>query len=215
MRSAIALFSLLALAGCDLHHLGAGIAGDGKLKTDSRTVGAFHAIEVDGAYTIEVVSGSAPKLSIETDSNLLPLVLTGVKDGVLTITNKKSISPTKCVIQIGTQNLESLALDGAGTIHVKDLDEKSFRLSVDGAGTITLAGKADSVEIGLDGAGTIDASELKSTKSLAKMDGTGTIKVHATEQVDADINGAGSILYGGNPKTVNQKVDGVGSIRAL
>ena len=54
------------VAGCNW----VGIRGNGHIKTDERTIGAFTNIDASGAFRIEWKSG-APALSITTDENLL------------------------------------------------------------------------------------------------------------------------------------------------
>src|SRR4029450_3988311 len=50
-----------------------GIRGNGNIKTDERTIGAFANIHASGAFTIEWQNG-APALRITTDESLLPYI---------------------------------------------------------------------------------------------------------------------------------------------
>ncbi len=58
---------VVLIAGCRW----AGIRGNGNIKTDERTIGAFANLRASGAFTIEWQNG-APALRITTDENLLP-----------------------------------------------------------------------------------------------------------------------------------------------
>src|SRR5579885_2595681 len=78
------------LAGC--HRLR--IKGDGVIKTESRPISEFSAVDISGGYEITWSSGK-PSLSISTDENLLPLIRTEVSGGTLQIdTRRKALWPT-------------------------------------------------------------------------------------------------------------------------
>jgi hypothetical protein len=54
---------------------------------------------------------------------------------------------------------------------------------------------------------------LEAAKIKAKVSGAGDAKVFATQSLDADVSGAGSIIYKGNPADRNVSISGAGSVR--
>ena len=75
--------ALLLLSGC--HHKFGQATGSGTMKVEKRTVPSFTAVDISGAYNVEIAVQKEPGLEIEGDDNLLPLVTTEVRNGVLEI----------------------------------------------------------------------------------------------------------------------------------
>jgi len=64
----------------------------------------------------------------------------------------------------------------------------------------------------LGGSGKINGEQLKASSVKVTVDGSGEANVYASEQLDADLSGSGSIRYSGNPAKIYQKDNGSGSI---
>src|SRR5436309_12884743 len=79
---------LLVLSGCKFNK----VSGSGAMKLDKRSVPAFTAVDISGAYEVEIVVQKEQSVEIEGDDNLLHLIKTEVKNGVLEFSNEKSIS---------------------------------------------------------------------------------------------------------------------------
>ena len=56
--------------------------------------------------------------------------------------------------------------------------------------------------------------QLIARNAKAALAGDGSIMLTATHRLTARVSGSGTILYGGNPPHVNQKVTGSGTISA-
>src|SRR5688572_22767953 len=67
-----------------------GIKGDGVIKSESRPVSEFSALEVEGAYKVKWTKGK-PGLTISTDQNLLPLIKTVVSGNTLQIHREENL----------------------------------------------------------------------------------------------------------------------------
>ena len=61
------------------------ISGSGVLTTENRELNAFIAISVDGIANVNIVQGNAQSVKITADDNIIGLVKTEIKDGVLEI----------------------------------------------------------------------------------------------------------------------------------
>src|SRR5215831_16034744 len=70
-----------------------GIRGNGRTKTEDRTVSAFTEIDAGGAFAIEWQSGP-PALRIKTDENLLSYIESGVSGDTLHLRTHGQILPT-------------------------------------------------------------------------------------------------------------------------
>src|SRR6266403_6023012 len=98
MKRKIVVFLLVAcslvLSGCKFNR---GIAGSGVRKTEKRDLKSFNAIDTTGAYEIDVTCQKPASFEIEADDNILPLIKTEVRDGILFVTSEQRISPSRAV----------------------------------------------------------------------------------------------------------------------
>src|SRR5690242_7106192 len=109
---------VVTFAGCKF---GRGVAGSGNRKTEKRDLKPFSAIDTSGAYEVNVTCQKPPSVEIEADDNLLPLIKTEVRDGILFVSDEKdfhsSNSPT---LRITMSELNSVTNRGAGEVNIKD-----------------------------------------------------------------------------------------------
>lgn len=206
----VCLVLMVVFAGC---HINRGVKGSGNRKAEKRTLAAFKAIETTGAYTAEVVCQKSATFEIESDDNILPLIKTEVRDGVLYVSNEERIDPSKGVIlRISLPELTAVTSRGVGDITVQDANADSLAIDSTGAASIKAAGKAKTATISSTGAGDIDASRLLTEKAKVTVTGAASVIVYASDNLDVTVSGAGSVDYLGNPKSVNKSVSGIGSV---
>jgi hypothetical protein len=236
------LFSFLALGLVLVTACGFNLVptrGSGNVVTEARTVSNFHQIDLTGAGEVNITQGDTESLTIETDDNILPLIVTRVDNGLLSIgldPNRTglSIAPTRIVFTVAVKNLDSLKVSGAGNIRAQALKSdnlavttsgagnitlgpvqaKTLNLRLSGAGNVTVSGQVESQDAALSGLGNYNAADLSSTNAKVALSGAGSATVWATGTLNAQISGAGSINYYGSPQ-VSQNISGVGSIKGL
>lgn len=200
----------VALSGCSI---GKGVKGSGNRKTEKRDLAAFKAIDTTGAYEVELTCQKPASFEIEADDNILPLIKTEVRDGVLYVTSEKSYNPSRAVrLRLNLPELIAVSSRGAGEINVQDAKSDDLKIESAGAASIKAAGKVKSVTISSAGAGDIDSSRLQAEKARVTVAGAASVNVFASEQLDVSVSGVGSVNYSGNPKTVNKSVSGIGSV---
>ncbi len=211
MKLALLLLCSMSLGGCALSHFGSGTPGSGKLTTVKRSVGAFSKVLSEGPADVQITVGKTTSIEVTIDDNLEKHLKTTVKNDQLIISTDKSVNPTKLKVVITTPSLSEFGIDGAGDAKISGIEGATFVAQIDGAGTIDLTGRANSVKLGIDGAGDIHAFDLKSSKVSASINGAGTIELHADTDLDAEINGAGDIRYRGGA-SVKKSIEGAGSV---
>jgi hypothetical protein len=205
----IAAFGFL-LTGCKFER---GLAGSGVRKTEKRDVKSFSAIDTTGSYTIDVTCQKAAGLEVDADDNILPLIKTEVRDGILFVSNDQPYHSSKTVtLRITVPDLNSVANHGAGQIKIVDANSSDLKIDSTGAASVEAAGTAKSIQISSTGAGEIDTSKLHADKAKVEVSGAASVDVYASEQLDVNVSGAGNVNYSGNPKTVNKHVSGIGSV---
>src|SRR5258708_2714183 len=201
----LALSSLLLFTGC------LGVHGSGVRKTEKRDLPAFTSIETTGAFEVELTCQKPASFEIEADDNILPLVETEVKGGVLRVTTTKNYSSSGGIaLRINVPNLESVRSTGAGKFHILDLKNASFKIESTGAATVVAEGQSKSIEISSTGAGKIDAHDLRANTADVRVTGAAGVEVNASDELDVTA-GAGRVTYSGSPK-VNKHISGAGEV---
>jgi len=191
------------------------IVGSGRLISEMRSVSPFTGIRVVNFGKVFITQDTVSTLRIEADDNILDRVETSVTNGQLIVGlrqgtyNNVTLNVTASMRDI--RSLESVGAADFRTLAPVHLDSIDCRIT--GAGSVSLAGTANVESVEITGAGDVHNFGLVASYCFASISGTGTIEVTATQQLDAVIAGAGTIVYAGNPPIVHQSITGVGSIR--
>lgn len=228
-----------ALLGCGKFNANV-TRGSGKVTTENRAVNDFRSVVLAGVGDMTIMQSDSESLTITAEDNLIPLITSEVKNGVLTVGVKPglaetSILPTQPIkYELHVKNLDSLELSGAGNITAPALKTENLKLDSSGAGAITLNqldlknliatlsgagalkvnGQGDSQSITLSGLGAYEAGDFKTKTASVNISGAGGATVWATDALDGKISGAGGISYYGSPQ-VRQSISGVGAIKQL
>lgn len=208
-RIAIVLAALLlGLLGC---HFG-GVHGSGVRKTEQRNLPTFTAIETTGAFVVQVNCQKPPSFEIEGDDNILPLIQTEVRNGVLRVSSTKRYSTRDPIsLRITVPDLTSVSSTGAGKFTVSDLKNENFEIHSTGAALVIAEGQTHSVKISSTGAGKIDSHDLLAGKVEVTVTGAASVDVYASDQLDVTVSGAGRVTYSGDAK-VNKHISGAGQV---
>ncbi len=215
----IAFIVMAATLACSIT-LGNGktVAGSGKIISESRSVSKFTSIELAGSGNVTVQVGKPQSISVEADDNIVPLIETTVKGSKLVIGIKSNTSITTkqpIRITVTVEALDGVSITGSGNVTVKDLNADHINIELSGSGNITVEGSAKDLQVTLNGSGTIMTGDLKVESANVKLTGSGNITVNASQSLDANLSGSGTIKYRGNPPKVNQKVTGAGVINSI
>ncbi|MEP6754688.1 MAG: head GIN domain-containing protein [Chthonomonadales bacterium] len=216
-----ALVGLGGLAGCsqlqkavNVVHGTNGVHGSGNVVTKSVTVTGFHSLNLMGSGSVKITQGATESLTITADDNILPLLISDVKDGELTLDIKhgKSINSSKPVqYDLTVKSLDQIHLNGSGQINSSSLKGDSLKVDLTGSGDISLAGSADAVTVELSGSGQFVGTDMKCKTAKVTIGGSGKAILAPKDTLDIDISGSGSVEYFGTPK-VTKNITGSGTI---
>lgn len=214
MKISILLILALTVAGCShMRGLSHDVVGSGVIKTEKRPVTSFTSIEASGAFDIEVACQKEPSLEIEGDDNLLPLIKTEVSGNTLKIKPEKSFSVKKSIrIRITVANIDDISSSGATSFHVTEVKNEKMTIEASGASSFDMSGETVALDMELSGASKVEAERLKAARVKITLSGAGKANVFASEELDANVSGAGNVTYAGEPKKVYKKVSGVGTV---
>lgn len=224
-------FALLAFASCNFNQ----VRGNGHVVSKSFNKTGFKDIDVSSSIDVVLKQGPDYSVRIDAEENMLPLIdvrkegdklIVGFRDNI-------SVNPTRDVKVYITapefRNLEGsgactysnndvikgnelqLDLSGACNTHL-NVDVNKLGIEASGASEIDVKGKA--VYFSVDGSGStsVSAFQLMSENATIDLSGAGDAEVFASKSLKADLSGAGSVSYKGNPATVNKEISGAGSV---
>jgi hypothetical protein len=209
--------------------------------TEERDVSGFTGIDMGTFGKVVITQGEDESLTIKGSDNVVPLVKTTVRGGVLSIEMDENINPlgvnnaedvlsfTITVkdmsslavsgladVEMGSLDLHADALDmsGAGHVQLSELAAQGVDITMSGLGGVEVAGEATHATINISGAGEVDAGDLECQTADVTISGLGTATVWVTDELTGNISGAGNVRYYGDPAT-NTESTGVGQFESL
>ncbi|MGH8559428.1 MAG: head GIN domain-containing protein [Methylococcales bacterium] len=191
------------------------VKGSGVLGREHRTVGDFHEVVIHGGLDVDFTRDDDVSVSLSGDDNLLKVITTDVKLGVLHIGSKESYeTKIPLLATLTAPSLSALEINGSGDVKLNDLKEKTLTLNLNGSGDVQADGSTDELSVRISGAGNMDAKQLTSDNAVIQIVGSGDMEVNVKDSLDVSIIGSGNVTYYGNPKSVEPKIIGSGDVEA-
>jgi hypothetical protein len=232
------MLTLLGAPGCRLrlgNILTPGVPGSGTIVEEMRQVGPFNAIEVHGALQARVEIADESALKLIGDDNLLPMIVTQVRDGRLVVEVKapQGIEPTRPIEIIattptltgatahGASTIEAalspaasatLAAYGASRVAARVPEAAALSIEAAGASRVEVAGQAREVAISASGASQVKAEGLAAETARVEASGASSAKLQAARSVEGEASGASNIAVRGNPATRRVGTSGASSV---
>lgn len=228
---AAAAAALAVLAGCGA------VSPSGPTATEERDVPVgVTAVRLEGTGDLVLRTGDDPHLEVTARESALE-ELTVTEDGgvlVLGIRSRfglfRDLGPIDWELTLpevdgvavdGTGDVDGdlvpgedleVRVDGTGAVRLDGVDVERLTVRIDGTGLIVLAGRTTEQEVRIDGTGAYDGRNLTSAVAEVRVNGTGGADVEVTDELRAEVDGTGTITYGGAPRVFSQ-VDGLGAVR--
>jgi hypothetical protein len=211
------------------------VKGNGNVVTQTRTTSDYDGISVGGSFDVILVKGKEGKITLKGEENILPYIETEIKGNNLKIQFKKNVNvktTRRLTVTVTFQDIDKISLGGSGNVMSKDLikasslkvsiggsgnieaqvDAENLKAAVAGSGNIKLTGNADQLTCSIAGSGDVKAYGLQTDTTKASIAGSGSVRVSVKTKIKASIAGSGSVYYKGNPKYVDSKSAGSGSV---
>jgi Putative auto-transporter adhesin, head GIN domain len=189
------------------------VVANDEIRTEERRPQAYSGIKLDIPAELTFAPSSATFLRITGPSNILPLVTSETEDEELVIGLAESVSLRSPIrIVAGSPQLNVVNVAGSGMVKAVGLSGRPLRLSLSGSGSITAAGKAETVDVRISGSGDVDASAVSALRLIAEISGAGSLRASATRGVVADISGSGAMVVRGDPAERKINVAGSGRV---
>lgn len=191
----------------------------------SKNAPTFNYTQAPGSSSLEVTMDENlfDKLSIEQNSGRLTI---RAKEGKIRPTqliingsssDLKNVSVSGCMDFVAESpvNFEDVSFDvsGVGDVKLSALSSDKFRCGLSGVGKVYLTGQIKEGRFDVSGVGKVYAFDCPVEDLKCSVSGVGGMEVNATESLNANTSGVGSIKYKGSPKELKKSASGVGSIK--
>lgn len=185
--------------------------------TETRELPEFSNITSQGVYKLVVNAGQKQSVVLDGGKEFLDKIKTSVSGDRLVISmaeTKNQNWKDKVTITINVPQLKEFQSEGVGSTTLSHLAGDRFTLNYQGVGSLTATGSVNKLVLHAQGVGLLDAKGLTAREVQATLEGVGSVDVRATDSLDANVQGVGSLTYYGKPKKVNKSVEGVGRVHA-
>lgn len=210
------------------------INGSGNVIKETRQLESFNAIDIGGAFEIELIKSNEEKIVIETDDNIMPAIKTRVSGNELRVDNEVDINnPTELKLTIYYKSLQEIDLSGAASLFSSDVletpeldmdcsgaSEITLNLKVgqfsgefSGASKLELEGNINKAELDISGASVVRAYGLEIRNLELEASGAAVVKVLVLDNLKIEASGASSVRYKGEPNIELSDISGASSVR--
>jgi hypothetical protein len=181
---------------------------------ESRDVSGFEEVELRGAGNLSIEQTGSESLTVEAEEDVLPRLKTEVVNDRLIIGPKPdtTIHTTAPInYKLTVEALDALEVSGSGDVEAEGIKTDRLAVTIGGAGKLMIGGEAEEQDIDISGSGAYWAEGLDSKVVKIGVSGSGSAIVNASEELDANVSGAGSVEYVGDP-TVEQNTSVAGRV---
>lgn len=149
---------------------------------------------------VEALRLSAGRLTFDDDDGRIDHVVFGWGDS----------APLR--ITVTAPSVNAFNLSSSGDLLIRDYDQPSLFVAIDGSGEVDATGRTDTVELDISGSGEADFSGLLTRDADIEISGSGEAIVGPTGAARIDISGSGDVDLTRRPATLNQSISGSGDI---
>ncbi len=226
------------LSGTELFQIGDGsgerISGSGNVITENRPVSGFSRVRMEIPGNLEIHQDASEALTVSGEDNILPLLVTQVSGGQLTIRFKPStnVQPNKPLqISLTVKNLAGLEVSSHAKVTVKPITTGNFRLTLSSSGSIEmeeiqadqiigtlsssgdirLKGSARQLNLTVTSSGSFQAGDLRVQDVDVRLSSSGDVTVWAVEALKVNLTSSGNVAYYGSP-TVTKTITSSGEL---
>lgn len=207
--SSFLLFAGL-LAGC------ADVTGSGTMAEETRATGSFTRVSTHSGIELALTIGPATSVKLSGDDNLLPLVLTEVSGGELSIEfddMQGFSSEIGLRAEVSAPEIVGVGASGGSTLRADGIDADAFSVEVSGGSPVSLHGSCGALDLSASGGSTIDGFGLACKKAALDLSGGSKAELSVSDEVSADLSGGSEVTIAGSPKITHQELSGGSTLK--
>jgi hypothetical protein len=206
-----------------------GFSGSGNLATQERNISGIKSVSVSAGMNLYIEQSGSESLRIEADDNVIPKILTEVKDGNLVIKYKPWLfgfgginvkSPVNIYLTVAdidaisassgaylessTINTDSLKITlSSGSSGKVEIEVSGLIVDLSSGSNLEIEGTAEQQEADLSSGVKYDAYDLKSLQATLDVSSGAVADINVSERLDVDISSGATVRYIGTPKIVS------------
>ena len=228
------LFTMITAASGCLYQ-GKRVSGDGRVTTETRSVGDFRRLVVDGDMQVILSQGPLSAARITAESNIQPYITLTNQGDELTVGFRDYVSVAatqKIRVYLRVPDPEALTLTGSGEISGADtlastrkialkltgsgdidvkLHAPEVSCDITGSGDVLAAGDTRDLAVKIIGSGDYRGAGLRAESAQVKIAGSGNATLFASIGLHASVLGSGNVYYLGDP-AVETSLKGSGKV---
>ena len=216
----------------------AGLIGSGNLETESYAFSDFTEVEIGSAFEFEVEQSSSYSINITADDNVMDYVQVskdgqtlkiglrtglGIFLGPVSATLRASVTMPQ-VRQFtasgashgtvsGFSSTEDLDITVSGASRVTgDVTAGNVQFGISGASTIQLEGSANDIDANVSGASHLSLDDFVVNDADVNLSGASSGTVNLNGRLDANLSGASTLWYIGEPTSTNINTSGASTV---
>jgi hypothetical protein len=207
-----------------------GLVGSGNLETEEYAFTNFNEVEIGSAFEFEIKQSSSYSINITADDNVMDYVQVSQDGETLKIRLRRfiSIGPVTLRASVTMPQLHGLTASGAshGTVSAfsstEDLDitvsgasrvtgniiAGNVEFGISGASTIQLEGSANDIDANVSGASHLNLDDFTVNNADINFSGASSGTVNLNGRLDANLSGASTLWYIGEPTSTDINTSG-------
>jgi hypothetical protein len=207
-----------------------GLVGSGNLDTKQYDFANFTEVEIGSAFEFEIKQSGSYSINVTADDNVMDYVQVSQEGQTLIIRLRRfiSIGPVTLRASVTMPQLHGLTASGAshGTISdfssTEDLEIKvsgaskvtgdiiagNVEFNISGASNIQLGGSANDLDAGVSGASHLNLDDFTVNNADVNMSGASSGTVNLNGRLDANLSGASTLWYIGEPTSTDINTSG-------
>lgn len=175
------------------------------LRTETRKVDDFSAIQVSGGCVVKVTCGKPVSVSVEANENSLAGVKTKVLFKTLDIYADPNAAPERVVVSVTAPTINSVNSGGTSNVSIMGLKGDKLVVTLSGASSLRAQGKVGSLVVSTFGSSRVAAQGLETNNCTITTVGTSAADVFTNGDLKAESSGASNVVVYGHPKNVIQQ----------
>lgn len=207
----------------------------GDIRTEEMFFTDFSSVDVGNAFEVKITEGSQYEVIVKADENIfedIEITQTGnslnigFKPGSFPWNRHREIEITMPELQelilsgashgtvegFSSSNDFSLTLSGASSLDMVDMYIGNSEIEVSGASRLDLSGTANNLVAIVSGASNIDLSDCPVNDANVHVSGASRASINIEGRLDAEVSGASTLEYMGEPTLGNIQTSGASTI---
>ena len=232
----MASVAAMLLAGCTIDS-GQTLVGSGNKVTVEKDLSGFSKIDASSAFQVGVTRSEDYSVIITVDEKVEPYLDVAVQGDTLRIAVRPGLTlgvgsfPLQAKVTM--PRLTGLELSGASRATVGgfksgerldarisgasqlegDIEAGDVRFDVSGASRVTLSGGGQKMALAASGASQANLASFPVSEAAVELSGASKATVNVSGRLDADVSGASTLRYAGNPTMGSVKSSGASTIK--